>query len=84
MILQQQDENNPIDEAQTLTNKTALIMKQFVTCNDGKILIIIFIFDVQFRSFFLKNFFSTQRQIHLVWISIKEMVKESTYFSFPV
>jgi hypothetical protein len=35
MIMQQND-NNQIDDAQTLTNKTALMMKQFVTCNDGE------------------------------------------------
>ncbi|CAF0852085.1 unnamed protein product [Rotaria sordida] len=36
MILQQyeQNDNNQTDDAQTLTNKTALMMKQFVTCND--------------------------------------------------
>ncbi len=35
MIMQQND-NHQIDDTQTLTNKTALMMKQFVTCNDGK------------------------------------------------
>jgi hypothetical protein len=35
MIMQQND-NRQVDDAQTLTNKTALMMKQFVTCNDGK------------------------------------------------
>jgi hypothetical protein len=33
MIMQQND-NHQIDDTQTLTNKTALMMKQFVTCND--------------------------------------------------
>lgn len=39
MILQQyeQSDNSQVDDAQTtLTNKTALMMKQFVACNDGK------------------------------------------------
>jgi hypothetical protein len=37
MILQQQqNETSQKDDAQTLTNKTALMMKQFVTCNDGE------------------------------------------------
>ncbi|CAF3677552.1 unnamed protein product [Rotaria socialis] len=36
MILQQyeQTDNSQADDAQTLTNKTALMMKQFVACND--------------------------------------------------
>jgi hypothetical protein len=36
MIMQHNDNNNQTDDAQTLTSKTALMMKQFVTCNDGK------------------------------------------------
>jgi hypothetical protein len=35
MIMQKND-NNQIDDAQTLTNKTALMMKPFVTYNDGE------------------------------------------------
>jgi len=36
MIMQLNENNNQTDDSQTLTNKTALIMKQFVTCNDGE------------------------------------------------
>ena len=36
LIMQQNDPHHQNEDAQTLTNKTALMMKQFVTCNDGK------------------------------------------------
>ena len=36
LIMQQQANSHSTDDPQTLTNKTAQMMKQFVACNDGK------------------------------------------------